>query len=628
MLVQSPARIKFRRASGNVYAGRRFERLIGIAPALMARKQPRQAPARQAKPSSDYGPRWLAPALLLLALGLRLLFWQATADAGWPGSAHYQGDAWVWLDYATALERDQLFELGVPIRPPGMAWLVDVQWSGGLPALWKVTARSAIIGALAVVLFYLAACRAFGFKVGLIVGLLAAGSNGLMVLSTSLNNETPYLLMLAAVFWLSESIARSTRAPALLGWGVLNALACLIRVEHALFFLLALAWLARGWGKSPGGRAGRRAAVAAVATVAAGFGLTLTPWQLQIWRQIDDLNHGPDRSSEATTRLQEAHERALADITWQPAAAAARDRLPAFIRRPSANFVAATVAYRGRTTVTADDFELLEDAFGYVPETLAAYPFIVSTGGLNFLLANHADSAGGFDPAPLAVRPPLAGGAGAYPASFVTGLPPTRLAFSYPGHLRLVNHGYRSGGRWIRQHPGAALELAAKKLAIFWRGATLGLTGWNLPLGHGGLRRAVDLVTPEGSWPAVWRWLLLPLAAWGVVLAWPRPAAHPWLLFLLSKLAVAVLFYGYARQGATTIPVMALLLALVVNRLTTHLEWPRQRMLVAAGVVAGLFLVAETTRFMQHPEVLIDGRPIRTGDVSPDDHQGHTVAFR
>ncbi len=591
----------------------------------MARKKPRRLPARGVEPSSDYGPRWVAPALLFLALGLRLLFWQATVDAEWPGSAHYKGDAWVWLDYAMALESDQLFELGVPIRPPGMAWLVDVQWSGDLQTLWQVTARSAIMGAVAVVLFYLAACKAFGLEVGLIVGLLAAGSNGLIVLSTSLNNETPYLLLLGAILWLSESVARSARVPALIGWGVLNALACLFRVEHALFFLLAFLWLVRGWGARPAGRASRRAAVAAVAV---GFGLTLAPWQLKIWRQIDDLNRGPDRSSEATIRLQEAHERALAHMDWQPEAVAKRDRLPAFVRRPSANFVAATLAYRGRNRVKADDFELLAEAFGYVPEPLAAYPFVVSTGGLNFLLANHAESEGGFDPAPLAARPPLSGGAGAYPASFVAGLPPTRLAFSYPGHLRLVNHGYRLGGQWMVQHPGAALELVAKKLAIFWRGATLGLTGWNLPLGRGGLRRAVDLVTPEGSWPAVWRWLMLPLAAWGVVLAWPRPAAHPWLLFLLSKLVVAVLFYGYARQGATTIPVMALLLALVVSRLTMHFEWPRQRILWMAAVVAGLLLVAETTRFVQHPELLLDGRPIRANDVSPEDHLEHTVALQ
>ena len=110
---------------------------------------------------------------------------------------------------------------------------------------------------------------------------------------------------------------------------------------------------------------------------------------------------------------------------------------------------------------------VLEEAFGYVPEALSAHPFVVSTGGLNFRLANHAASTGGFDPAPLATRPPLRGGVGSYPASFIGGLPPTELAFSYPGHLWLVNDGYRLGWRWISRHPGAALLLAAVQARVF-----------------------------------------------------------------------------------------------------------------------------------------------------------------
>lgn len=598
------------------------------------RKKPRPASERQPKPSSVSGPRWLALAVFFLALAVRLFFWQATVDAEWPGSVHYKGDAWVWLDYASALERDQLFELGVPIRPPGMAYLIDFQWDGGLSDLWEVSFGWALMGALAVVLFFLAARRAFGLGVGLIVGLLSAGSSGLLVLSTSLNNETPYLLLLGAIFWLSEVVARSARAPALVAWGALNGMACLFRVEHALFFLLALAWLAPGWSAIKGrvghvdrvDPIGRRAALAAVVV---GFALSLAPWQLEIWSRLDDLNHGPDRSAAATTRLQDAHERALSHLTWQPEAERLRAGLPAFIRRPAANFVAATVAHRGRSTVTAGDFGILEEAFGYIPEPLAAYPFVVSTGGLNFLLANHADSEGGFNPAPLAAAPPLVGGAGAYPASFVGGLPPRQLAFSYPGHLRLVNHGYRLGWEWVRRNPAAALELSAKKLGIFWRGATLGATGWNLPLGQGGLRRAVDLATPEGTWPAVWRLLMLALVGWGVVLAWARPAARIWVIFLASKVAVAVLFYGYARQGATTIPVIALALALVASRLTTDSDWPQQRLLLAGVVAAGLLLGAEAARYFQHPDIFLDGRQIRARDVlAPDDHLQHTVAFQ
>ncbi len=277
----------------------------------------------------------------------------------------------------------------------------------------------------------------------------------------------------------------------------------------------------------------------------------------------------------------------------------------------------------------ADDFELLEDAFGYVPEPLGSYPFVVATGGLNFALANHSTSTGGFDPAPLAAPPPLSGGRGAYPAALVTGLPPAELAFTYPGHLRLVNEGYAIGWRWIRSQPRAALELAGRKLAIFWRGATLGQTGWNLPLGSGGLRRAVDLATPEGAWPAAWRLLMLAVVGWGLVLAWRHDGARVWILFLVSKLAVAVLFYGYARQGATTIPVIALALAFVGKQC---LEWrsPVSRRLVLAGLVAaGLLLAAEAARFVASPELRIDGRPVRARDVPPPgDHAAHTIEWR
>ncbi len=71
------ARIALRRVGENESAGGRLERLIGTASALTARKQQPPAPARAAKPPPDGGPQWLAAALFALALGLRLLFWQA-----------------------------------------------------------------------------------------------------------------------------------------------------------------------------------------------------------------------------------------------------------------------------------------------------------------------------------------------------------------------------------------------------------------------------------------------------------------------------------------------------------------------------------------------------------------------
>ena len=64
------------------------------------------------------------------ALAARLLFWRATADAGWAYSAWFQGDALVWLRYARAIQLDQPFDLGLPIHPPGNAYLIAALWNG------------------------------------------------------------------------------------------------------------------------------------------------------------------------------------------------------------------------------------------------------------------------------------------------------------------------------------------------------------------------------------------------------------------------------------------------------------------------------------------------------------------
>ncbi len=105
---------------------------------------------------------WVGWALFAVALAVRLLYWRATPDAAWPGSANYKGDAWSWLEHAWALAADRPFELGVPIRPPGMAYVLEAFWDGSRPGLWTAGLAWAALGALAVLLFYLAARRAFG----------------------------------------------------------------------------------------------------------------------------------------------------------------------------------------------------------------------------------------------------------------------------------------------------------------------------------------------------------------------------------------------------------------------------------------------------------------------------------
>src|SRR5688500_16826494 len=75
------------------------------------------------------------------ALLIRLLYWRATSDASWPHSAAFKGDAILWADYARALRAGVPFELGLPIHPPGTAYLIAAFWDGSggfalLKALW------------------------------------------------------------------------------------------------------------------------------------------------------------------------------------------------------------------------------------------------------------------------------------------------------------------------------------------------------------------------------------------------------------------------------------------------------------------------------------------------------------
>src|SRR4029079_13933842 len=96
--------------------------------------------------------------------------------------------------------------------------------------------------------------------------------------------------------------------------------------------------------------------------------------------------------------------------------------------------------------------------------------------------------------------------------------------------------------------PRAFAVLVARKLAVFWSGAALGFTGYDLPLGLGARRRRVDVVVPQWRVAVAWALLMLLAAAAGLVAAWRRPALHPWLLLPLSQLLVTAAFFGYARQ--------------------------------------------------------------------------------
>jgi len=553
--------------------------------------------------------------LFVLALLLRVLFWQATPDRSWPYSAWYKGDAPVWMQYAQALRGGQPFELGLPIHPPGAGYLVAALWNGhesGIPWLRLVWA---LMGALVVVLVYAAVLRAFGFAVAVVTGYLCAVSTGLMILGSSINNEVPYLLLVVGSLALFDGAGTSARPLRLGAFAALNGCACLFRVEHVLCFALFTAILMLSWRREVGlassaGRAG---------LAVAAFLLPLVPWHVAAWQGIERFNEGPRVFERAEDAAIGQVERALAGVRWLPDAEQRRDELPAFLRRTTSVFVAATVAHRGGREVRARDFDILEEAFGYFPRPLARHPFVSSYGPLNFYLANRPGASGGFDRAPLEAPPPLAGGADRYPAFLVQGLPPPDLAFVYPPHVRLFNDGERLGWQAIREQPGRWLALCLRKLRIFWAGASMGLGGFDLPLGLSGLRRSVDLVTPDHPLATAWSVLVLAASGLGLAAGWRSPGLWPWLAFLASKVVVTVMFFGYARQGAMVVPVVALLVALAACRwgLPRVSRWPRRRVAMLGMIALLAPVVLEGVRCVLGPTVSIDGRTVGPADPFP-----------
>jgi hypothetical protein len=555
------------------------------------------------------------------ALLVRILFWRATPDRGWPHSAWLKGDALLWLEYARALRSHAgSFEMNLPIHPPGAAYLVATLWDGHAAGMAGLKAAWCVMGAVVVVLLARAVATAFGREAGLLAGALGVCWTSLLVLSTSVGSETPYLVLATAALALLPE-ARTAPSPARLAlWSAVNGLACLFRVEHVIFWGPALAVVA--WR---GRREGRRTLVT-LAAAAGAFVLVLLPWHVKAWRALASVN---DTVAPAPLEsLPRMRRNEVSAVRWEEDASRLRGALPGYARDTAAAFVAATVAHRGRDAVTAADFAILDEAFGARPRPLPRHPFVSAYGPLNFALASHRAAAVGFSRAALEEAPRLFDESARYPEAFVAGLPPPDLALSYPPHAALFVDGYAIGGRWLAAAPRASLRRAALRVARSWTGAASGLTGYGLPGGLDGTRPMVDQVVPSSLVARGWEIALVVAALAGAVLARSRPALPCWLLFLAGKLAVGALFFGYARLGTTAAPVVVGLLAVLLARgVATRGRGLRAERV--AAVLVGLAVVVEIARAVAPPAVTLNGQPAGPRDPVPANvHQDDLVQVR
>lgn len=558
----------------------------------------------------------LAGLIFALALAARLLFLHTTPDRAWPHSAYYQGDATFWAEWAAALTGGQPYEHDLPFRSPAVAFVLHWLGFGEAPAppllaldftpakvLWCA------LSALGCALAYLALAATFTRRAALIAAGCCAFSFASYAQATSLNGEALYTTLLMVIVLGTLRLAERPGWALAAGVGVLHGLASLIRAEHPLLAgLLGLSLLWRWWGRGAlppagGGVGGARwgrwgwggRGVGMLAAMTAAFFLVCLPWAV--------------RGTRATARYNTVQTAALdmdhAYPPWRTDAKAFINGLPAFARVENFNYLVYRSQVEGLAEVTAADARrMLLEQFGAIPEPLRTPTFLSSQGGMSFALANHPLAGGGFSKAGLAVP----------------GMPDPPINYAIPTHTALHNHGVRIGLGSIAEDPARWARLVGAKLAIFAEGATQGLSAWNWPLGRDGVRRAVDQFTASGPAATPWRIALGLLFAAGLVIAAAQRKGGIWVLILVGKVVVTVLYYGYARQAASVLPAFAIFAALPIDAALGALErrWkPALGLQIAAGLLLAGGLVAADLGARRAGTTLH-----LTGSVAPDERWG------
>lgn len=528
---------------------------------------------------------WLIAAIVLaMALGLRWIFLFTSPDRAWPHSVFYEGDAPVWVEWANALDRGEAFEFDLPLRSPAVAFLLSWIHPGLIEgSLTPFKALWCMFTALAAPLVYLAVRMQFSRRIAFIAAALYTFSFGSHVLSTSLNNEAIYTLLLMLVVLFTLRFARSPSFGIAMILGALHGLAMLTRFEHLLLLGLMILYSA-GILFARSAESNRFTGALRLAVVVIAAVVVCLPWSI--------------RGSLATQRFNtisaDVPDYEHASPPWSVEAREFLDSLPAFAREGNFRFITHLAQLDGKALVAKDDvIAFFTQRFNYVPEPLSHWTLLSLKGPVDFALANHPAAGGGFSKAAL----------------MMPGETDPTIRFGRPDHLCLFNEGYTIGWQYITADFGGWLGRVATKLGNFFDGATLGLTSRNLPPGLEGTRRPVDLVTSDKA--LVWRALIFILIGSGALLCIIRRQGGIWLLIIVYKLIVTILFYGYARQAASILPAFFVLIAVAIDQAVIWIGsvWkPQARLAAIAASLALVILVAiDISGSIWRPTISVSG---------------------
>ena len=543
----------------------------------------------------------IAAAIFVIALTLRLIYLSHAPDRDWPYSANYQGDAVEWVEYATALDEGRPFEFDLPLRSPAVGYVLHWLHPGGgviHGPFWGFKALWCCISALMCGLAYVAFVRSAGRRVALIAAAMCVFSFGSYVTATSLNNEALYTFLLMAIVLGWQQLIRTPRIAIAIVVGALHGIATLVRQEHTLFMLMMVAvaawefWRPHSHISEAGGRKHISLHVAwsnicCLGLVLIASVLVCLPWSIHGHRAIQRFN--------TTTSDNPDYDHFQAQ--WTPEARGYIESMPAFARKGNASFIDGYVIAGGHRIVTAQEIDtFFKDVFGgYVPKPISPWVLVSMRGPLDFALANHKNAGGGFSKAAL-IR---------------SNENDPALILGRPDHLRLVNEGYSIGFASITGDFSQWISNVGAKLSNFSDGITLGFTGANLPIGRGGVRRPVDVISAEPGDAIAWRAFVLMLTALGVGVAIARRIGAIWLTMIAYKIIVTIFFYGYARQAVSILPAFFFFQAVAIEQIG---RWLRpavrlpSRMLQAAGAaIIAILICIDVYASLHQPPMAADG---------------------
>lgn len=534
---------------------------------------------------------------------LRALFTFSGPDGGVCWHLGFQGDAPVWQDLAGRMAHGiPDVEFQIPWRPPGMvygiAWLWDGEGATAAPLRWLFVG----LGAATAPLLWLLLRSRVAPGVAWLAACLTAAASNLLLLSSGLHAETPYLCLVLLLLLEQERLDRPRASGAAARWGLLNGLLCLLRAEHVLV-VVALFVAARLRGAR-----WTTLAVALLATAA-----PIAPWQWHANRMVAEFN-GANPPLPASR------------LPWDEDAVAAIRALPAFQQPQMFRFVADTMAVRGADRVRRADLEVIREAFGAMPEPLRP-ALIALQGGWSFWIANAAESDGGFTTAWMHRPPPLQGGPERYPTWLPHELPRDgAFALSYPPHLDLFVNGYARSFAELAADPAGSATRLLKKLWRGLEGVASGLGGKGLPIGMSGHRRPVDMVVATGWWANCWRVAVLAIAGYGLWLLRANRALWGLWAFALARFAILLAYFGHARFGALCVPLAAVGIAAAWHHLLAdRLAGRRSAWLGSAVLIA--ILVHDAVR-VPATTATVDGRTWYGPAGGVADFQPRELTFR